>query len=69
MRLLSSADFIQNYFFKKNFMSLFRVSISLDLDQGRRFVLTWVQTVCKGYQETKKSPLTREGLRILFCLI
>ena len=58
---LSSADFFQNSTFPKNsFRNTLRLSNRLDSDLARRFLgkkktsgLIWVQTVCKGYQQTK----------------
>ena len=44
--LLSSADFFKIIFSKSYFRNIIRVSNGLDSDQE------WVQTVCKGYQQT-----------------
>ena len=53
MLFLPSADFFQNYLFKNSFRNTIRVSNDLDPDQDRHLlVLIWVQTVCKGYQQT-----------------
>ena len=63
--LFSSVDFV----FKSTFSKLFfrnatGVSNSLDPDQDRHLSgLIWVQTVCKGYQQTTKSPLAGKELK------
>ena len=47
--------FFRIKFFEKFFQNSIRVANSLDPDQARRFVgpdSVWVQTVCKGYQQT-----------------
>ena len=51
---LSSADFFKINFFKINFFkNTIRVSNSLDSDQADVILgLIWVQTVCKGSQQT-----------------
>ena len=46
-------------FLKNSFRSTIRVSKSLDPDQARRLSgLIWVQTVCKGYQQTMLFAIT-----------
>ena len=52
MLMFLSADIFKINFFKKIFRNTIRVSNSLDPDQDRHSVLLWVQTVCKGYQQT-----------------
>ena len=51
MLLLSSADLFQINILKKNLPGTLSVSNGSDPFLS---VLTWVQTVCKGYQETIK---------------
>ena len=57
--LLSSSDFFskQTFSFKKSFRDTIRVSKGLYSDKDRHYIgpdlgLIWVQTVCKGYQQT-----------------
>ena len=48
---MNSADFLDHFFFPKNsFGNIVSVSYSLDLDIMSGLI--WVQTVCKGYQQT-----------------
>ena len=49
LQRLSADDKISKFsFFKKSFRNTFRVSNSLDQDQGRRLsVLIWIQPVCR----------------------
>ena len=69
-QLLSSADIFANSldpyltFSKKSFSYTIRVSHGLAL-----WVLIWVQTVCKGYHQTKRvTNVARKSLEInLFC--
>ena len=42
-------------------MNTIRMSDSLDPDQAKQFV--WVQTVCKGYQQTTKVATSRERVK------
>ena len=70
MRLLSSADFFQNNIFKKFFHKhnqgqMVWIQISTEIMS----VLIWVQTVCKGYQQMKKTDrYTKERVNIILGL-
>ena len=65
--LVSVCLLFANFYVKIIFFQLFlsvkpsecRIQIRIDILS----VLIWVQTVCKGYQQTQKSPLSREQLR------
>ena len=64
--------FLNKLFSKKSFRNATRGSNSLDADQARHFVgpnilsgLTWVQTVCKGYQQTTRVVTSGERELIL----
>ena len=47
--------FFKSTFLKNSFRNTIRVSDNLVPDQARHLsVLIWVQTVCKGYQQTKQ---------------
>ena len=42
------------------------MSNSLDQDQARHLVgLIWVQTVCKGYQQTTKATANKERVNFI----
>ena len=62
MLLLSSADFFSKSTFSKNSfrsaicVKLFKLHIRTDILP----VLIWVQTVCKGYQQTTKDVSKKE---------
>ena len=61
MHLLSSADFFLKKTFSKNsFWNNLRVSNGMDPGQDRLLVQIWVQTVCKGYQQTTKVADSKE---------
>ena len=62
MLLLSSADFFQNELIRK---IMIRVLDSLDPFRTNILsVLIWVQTVCKGYQQTIKLTTCKERAKI-----
>ena len=65
MLLLSSAEFFQNLLYQKteNLSDTLSVSNDSDSDRGQ---LIWVQTVCKGYQQTTKVVASREGVNGVF---
>ena len=56
MLLLSSADFFQNEPFQKILLgTLFKCqTVWIQIRTDTLSVLIWVQTVCKGYQQTSK---------------
>ena len=56
--------FLKLSFSKKTFKNTIRMSKSLDPDQVRRLSgLIWVQTVCKGYQQTTKVATSGERVK------
>ena len=65
MLLLSSADFFTIVFSKNSFKNTVRMSNGVDPDQNRHSVGSncWSKTVCKGYQQTKKSLQARKELK------
>ena len=66
MFLLVSADFFQNYLFQKFFQNTVSVSNGLNPDQDQSDILSvliWVQTVCKGYQQTIKVAASKERVK------
>ena len=71
---LSAADCFQNKLFSKySFRNIIRVSQRLDPDQARQMLgMIWVQTVCKGYQQTalvgKELKVNLESVYCLFTL-
>ena len=56
--LLSSADFFQNYFFQK--------ILSGTLSECQT---VWIQTVCKGYQQTTKVASCKERVKTVRLII
>ena len=67
--LLSSADIFQNYIFEKKcsgtlsecitvWIQIWTIKIRTDVLS----VLIWIQTVCKGYQQTIKVAASKEEL-------
>ena len=64
---VSSADFLQNYFFQK----ILRVPDCLDPDHRMYIlsVLIWIQTVCKDYQQmTKVAASKKRAIMVMKCL-
>ena len=62
----SSADIFKIDFFKNSFRNTIRVSNSLDPHQDRLSFgpnLIWVQTFCKGCQQTTKVGFSKERVR------
>ena len=67
MLLLSSADFFKIIFFRKFFQEHYQsFKRWTQIRTDGRSILIWVQTVCKGYQQTEKLPLARKELATVF---
>ena len=63
--LLLSADFVQKYFFSKNY---FRntsecQTVWIQIRTTILSIFIWVQTVCNCYEQTTKTSLARKGLK------
>ena len=69
MVFLPFADFSKLTFSKTSFRYTIRVSNGLDQDQTDILsVLIWVQTVCKGYQQTSKvATYSKERVSAKLC--
>ena len=74
MFLLSSADFFF-FFFKKLFQKIISgillkcQMVWIKIRTDNLSVLIWVQTVCKGYQQTTKVAASKETVsKLLLCM-
>ena len=64
---LSSADFFQNYHFQKIISGTLSVcqTVWIQIRTDNLSVLIWVQTVCKGYQQTTKVAACKERVKFV----
>ena len=72
MLLLSSADFFfQNYFFQKILSGILSEcqTVWIQIRADILSALIWVQTVCKGYQQTTKVATSEERVNPLYKLL
>ena len=62
MILLLSGDFFQNQLIRKNLSGIPSEckTVSINIWSDILLVLIWVQTVCKGYQQTTKNATSNE---------
>ena len=62
---LSSADFFQNYLFQKILSGTLSEcqTVWIQVRTDILSVLIWVQTVCKGYQQTTKFTASKERVK------